>query len=261
MDKYYFFESYYNALKDLKTCTRYAIREAIDEYMFEGIEPDLKDPLQKSIWSLLLPTLRKSKIKYANAKGKKQANQEQNREQNESEMQANVNQNKNPLPVRPSISISISKEDKENKEDGKRNKENNIPPKSPKGYGEDFEKFWKEYPRHDAKQDAFKSFSKVIKDTTLDTLLNSIKSFKETESWQRDDGKYIPYASTWLNGKRWLDDQGTEEEKPKPIIPELAECPVCKSSDLIHSLGRYKCNSCKLMWEWNCEDKRWETTL
>ena len=73
MDKYYFYQSYYYSLKGLKRETRYAIREAIDDFMFEDKEPNFKDALSNSIWMLLIPTLRKSKTKYENAKGKREA--------------------------------------------------------------------------------------------------------------------------------------------------------------------------------------------
>lgn len=125
MDKYYFYQSYYYSLKGLKRETRYAIREAIDDFMFEDKEPNFKDALSNSIWMLLIPTLRKSKTKYENAKGKREADQEQNESEMKANEKRNESENGNPLPVRPSISIS--------KEDGERKMEykDNIPPVIP----------------------------------------------------------------------------------------------------------------------------------
>lgn len=252
MDRFVFPKSFYESIKTFKPAQREALYTSIFGFIFDDIEPELKSVELKRMWMLIFPILSKAKKISNTISSQSQDNLKRMSRDTKEKVERKSGQSQENVKT---ISRQTPFKEKE------KEKDINIPPKSPKGYGEDFEKFWKEYPRHDAKQDAYKSFTKAIKETTLDTLLNSIKSFKETESWQRDDGKYIPYASTWLNGKRWLDDQGTEEEKPKPTIPELAECPVCKSSDLIHSLGRHKCNSCKLMWEWNCEDKRWETTL
>lgn len=48
--------------------------------------------------------------------------------------------------------------------------------------------------------------------------------FKKTESWNKDDGKYIPYAITWLNQKRWEDEiklAESKEEENERIRKEL----------------------------------------
>ena len=37
--------------------------------------------------------------------------------------------------------------------------------------------------------------------------------FKKTEAWNKDDGKYVPYAITWLHQKRWEDEFKVEESK------------------------------------------------
>ena len=68
MDKYYYYHSYHEALKGLPAKTRYIIREAIDRYMFDDLEPVFQDTLSKSIWLLILPTLKLSKVRYANGK-------------------------------------------------------------------------------------------------------------------------------------------------------------------------------------------------
>ena len=254
MDKYYFYQSYYYSLKGLKPTVRYAIREAIDDFMFEDKEPDFKDALSNSIWMLLLPTLKLSKVRYANGKQTK-SKTEAKPKQNENKQEAKSEQTQSKSEGNPQVCPSISKEK------GERIKEYNKPPKSPKGYSEEFEKFWKAYPRNDAKQDGFKAFNKAIKETTLDTLLKSVEAFKNTESWQRDDGKYIPYASSWLNGKRWLDDLPTAEPPKKKDAPHVTECPVCHSDSISQSLDRFICNSCNLVWDWNREAEKWEVTL
>ena len=34
-------------------------------------------------------------------------------------------------------------------------------------------------------------------------MIEAINKFKKTEDWKKEDGKFIPYPATWLNGGRW----------------------------------------------------------
>ena len=87
-------------------------------------------------------------------------------------------------------------------------KQNNINKNnSNKQYGNvDFERFWKAYPRKVAKADALKAFEKNVPGPLLETVLNALEKQKRSEDWTRDNGRYIPYPATWLNGKRWEDE-------------------------------------------------------
>ena len=68
---------------------------------------------------------------------------------------------------------------------------------------EAFEKFWSAYPRKEGKQSAKKSFEKVT--VSVDVLLAAIEQQKKSVQWSKDNGQFIPYPATWLNGKRWED--------------------------------------------------------
>ena len=35
-------------------------------------------------------------------------------------------------------------------------------------------------------------------------MLSAVVDYKETEQWQNE--RFIPHASTWLNGERWEDE-------------------------------------------------------
>ena len=250
MDKYYFFKSYHTALKDLKASTRYAIREAIDEYMFENREPDFKDNLSKSIWSLLLPTLHKSKVRFE--AGKQTFSKTQAKvEQNPSKIGAKQEQSSNLLPVCSS------------KEKGERKKEiNNKPPISPNGGSHDvgFKLFWEEYPKKVGKIAARKAFDKAIKIVPVEDMIIAIDRQKHWEQWRKDNGAYIPNPATWLNQGRW-DDKQTDAEEParkeKPV-PEFTVCPDCGSYDLGKSLDRVKCRDCGHMFDYSHAKGRWE---
>lgn len=88
-------------------------------------------------------------------------------------------------------------------------KEKNIPPISPTGDVEAlFEKFWGAYPRHTAKAEARKAFVKLSPNSDLlETMLAAVKRQQGSEQWSRDNGQYIPYPATWLNQRRWEDEE------------------------------------------------------
>ncbi|MDR5802151.1 hypothetical protein [Caballeronia sp. LZ001] len=72
---------------------------------------------------------------------------------------------------------------------------------------EAFSIFWKNYPRKDSKVPAQKAFEKVVvSEDMLQTVMAGLDKFKVCEQWVRDGGKFIPFASTWLNQRRWEDD-------------------------------------------------------
>ena len=54
-------------------------------------------------------------------------------------------------------------------------------------------------------------------------MIKQIERLKDTEQWQKDDGKFIPYPATWLNGRRWEDEFETQNEKEERMIKELEE--------------------------------------
>lgn len=79
----------------------------------------------------------------------------------------------------------------------------NQNPNSRETRGSDFEKFWEVYPRKEGKQKARAAFEKVT--VSLDVLLKAVEQQKKSAQWCKDNGQFIPHASTWLNGKRWED--------------------------------------------------------
>lgn len=70
-----------------------------------------------------------------------------------------------------------------------------------------FDMFWSLYPRKVSKGTAEKWFEKNNpSDELLNIMIEKIKLLKTTEQWKSDNGKYIPYPSTWLNAKGWEDE-------------------------------------------------------
>lgn len=67
--------------------------------------------------------------------------------------------------------------------------------------------FWPAYPKKRKKKDARKAFAKVNpSDKLLAVMMSALKKQTASDDWQKQDGKYIPDPTTWLNGERWEDD-------------------------------------------------------
>ncbi|HEB27618.1 MAG TPA: DUF1376 domain-containing protein [Porticoccus sp.] len=75
-------------------------------------------------------------------------------------------------------------------------------------YDQDFETFWKAYPKKIGKGAANKFWEK--QKPPLDKCLETIKAFIGSEQWK--DPKYVPHPSTWLSQCRW-DDEAPKKGK------------------------------------------------
>lgn len=72
---------------------------------------------------------------------------------------------------------------------------------------ERFDRFWAAYPKKTKKQDTLKAWKKLNPDEELvKQILLALEQQKKSAQWQGDNGRYIPYPVTWLNGRRWEDD-------------------------------------------------------
>lgn len=83
-----------------------------------------------------------------------------------------------------------------------------------------FEKFYKKYPKKIKKQNVKKWFEKNKPSSELfSSMMNSLEQFRGSKDWLKDKGQYIPYPSTWLNQKRW-EDEGVVSEIEKKDYKE-----------------------------------------
>jgi hypothetical protein len=81
-----------------------------------------------------------------------------------------------------------------------------------------FEDFYKAYPKKKSKGQAEKTWHKLSPDSDLlKEILIGLESAKKSEDWTKDNGKYIPHPSTWLNAKGW-EDEITESKDYEVII-------------------------------------------
>lgn len=77
---------------------------------------------------------------------------------------------------------------------------------------DDFDSFWKAYPRKTGKAAAKKAWAKLK--PTVETMRLIFKALDwqcGSKQWAEDG--IIPHASTWLNGRRW------EDEPPTALVP------------------------------------------
>lgn len=69
-----------------------------------------------------------------------------------------------------------------------------------------FDQFWSAYPRKVAKDAALKAWNKLSpSDDLAQQIMSGLEAAITTDQWKKDEGRFIPHASTWLNGRRWED--------------------------------------------------------
>ena len=73
-----------------------------------------------------------------------------------------------------------------------------------------FERFWQAYPRKVGRVNAEAAFKKV--DVEESVLMAALERHKRSDQWKKDNGQFIPHPATWLNGKRW------EDEESAPVL-------------------------------------------
>jgi len=70
-----------------------------------------------------------------------------------------------------------------------------------------FAEFWAAYPKKVAKAAAQKWWAHNRPNEELrEKILSGLRRVKDTPEWGKDRKQYIPHPATWLNGKRWDDE-------------------------------------------------------
>lgn len=106
-------------------------------------------------------------------------------------------------------------------------------------YKEKFEDFWNLYPRKVGKDNAYKSWLKLLPEDRQ-KCIEVIPLHSSQEQWKTKE--YIPHPATWLNGGRWKDEiQPAKKWKEKrelllcsvcnEIMSESAICSKCQSAE------------------------------
>lgn len=78
-----------------------------------------------------------------------------------------------------------------------------------------FNAFWLAYPKKKSRATAAKVWRKLAPSPELlQRILDAVAAQRNSASWLRDGGQYIPHPATWLNGQRW-------EDEPDPVRPAV----------------------------------------
>lgn len=67
-----------------------------------------------------------------------------------------------------------------------------------------FEDWWQHYPKKTGKGQARNAYRGAVKKVTHEELIEAAIRF--SQQCQHKEKQFIPHASTWLNGERWLDE-------------------------------------------------------
>ena len=74
-----------------------------------------------------------------------------------------------------------------------------------------FEDFWSAYPRKIGKGNARKAFASAMKKASIEEISSGLNA--QLEILSAKEQKYIPHASTWLNGERWNDEPTHNQDR------------------------------------------------
>lgn len=90
---------------------------------------------------------------------------------------------------------------------------------APEWKPERFAAFWEAWPRGENKQAAIRAWDRLRPDDALlQTMALAFQRQMASPMWQRGVG--IPYASTWLNGRRWEDEPRAAESPGNCWAPD-----------------------------------------
>jgi len=78
-------------------------------------------------------------------------------------------------------------------------------------YDDDFDVFWKVYPKKIGKKQALKAWKK--EKPPLDDVLKALQWQTKTPQWNKDNGQYVINPTSYINQARWEDEQ-PEERAP-----------------------------------------------
>jgi len=96
-------------------------------------------------------------------------------------------------------------------------------------YSPKFETFWGAYPKKVGKGYAFQIWKKILSPKpTLEEILQSVDSHKQSLQWKKDGGQFIPNPSTWLNQRRWEDEVPVHAQSAGRVH-QTRECAKCRT--------------------------------
>jgi hypothetical protein len=107
---------------------------------------------------------------------------------------------------------------------------------------DDFEQFWKIYPRKCAKGDARKAWIQTEKiRPPMAALLKAVYAARASKAWLKDSGEFIPYPATWLRQERW--DDVLEVDLSQMSSPTGRVCAYCGKPASGQVNGKWACDA------------------
>ncbi len=98
----------------------------------------------------------------------------------------------------------------------KNNTSKTIPPVVPQGTDVLFDRFWNAYPKKKGKESARRAWDKLRPDVALCRVMaEALERQKRSREWRKEGGQFIPYPATWLNGRRWEDEEDKPDSTPE----------------------------------------------
>jgi len=78
-----------------------------------------------------------------------------------------------------------------------------------------FDHFWDNYPKKVGKGQAKKTWIKIKPGIILvEMMIENLDRRKQCYEWQKDNGRFIPNPSTWLNSEGWEDEVVIDSGRP-----------------------------------------------
>lgn len=87
-----------------------------------------------------------------------------------------------------------------------------------------FDQFWREYPRKVGKGAARKAFLKAIRVAPFERILAGLERYKAEISGR--EMRYVAHPASWLNGERWDDEPGANRQETIYEAPRVDDVTV-----------------------------------
>lgn len=90
-------------------------------------------------------------------------------------------------------------------------------------YEQEFNDIWELYPNKKGKTNAFKSFTKAIKEgVSIETIKQGVVNYVQYIKLERVEPQYIKHGSTWFNQRCWDDDYTIKRKlTTKDLAPKI----------------------------------------
>lgn len=233
-------------VKRYKEDQRCRLYEAMAFYAFTGQEPSWPDDAAEwLIWEALKQTVDRADQKVR--QNRKNASRDKNTETNGSEAerieakpsetertQANASETDNHKPK----NINQDPESVTHETEGREDTTPPNPPAKKADSGTGFDAFWAAYPKKQDKQNALKAWKKLAPGAEIQrNIIKALQAQRASPQWQKDGGQFIPLPSTWLNGRRWEDEETPQAARVSRTVSAQMYTQRDYTEDELNSLG------------------------